>query len=227
MRILTYNAHLIPLFQWFGSDNLKGIKKRKHKIRQLLKNNGYDVILIQEDFTRDIAGIHGGSFPPTGLTIGLPKFKEKDAKKLLKPKKQVERYDKFGYESGDWLTRKGYLITEYEGIRFITTHLDAGDGDAKVRKHQLGQLAKKLLKMDRKRPMRTIVAGDFNPESRIERTQLFDLFGELGYDCYKVPNRKNKDFIFVKGLNVTQVGEDTELSELSDHPAIWVDVENI
>lgn len=226
MKILTYNAHLIPLFQWFGSDNLKGVENRKHKIRAALRNNNYDVTLIQEDFLGDIDGAHAGKFPPTGLTIHLPHIDKKERKRLFKGNWDWDKYKEFGWEDGDWLTRKGFMWADLHQHRFFNTHLDSGDNDVRIRKKQLAHLLKKFIKKDVMDPKPTIIAGDFNPESEIELAYLTKQFAYLGFERHFAPNRKMKDFIFTKDVEVLGVFEDRALSALSDHPAMYIETKN-
>jgi hypothetical protein len=213
MKVLTYNAHLLPCFNWFGSKNLRGIENRTNKILAELPK--YDVALIQEDFMHCVPGYHAGWFPPTGLTFYSPEFFLEDH--------GFKRYKKFGWESGDWLTRKGFQWVDQAGIRFYNTHLDAGDGDARVRRHQLRRLLNSLIRREANNPLPTIVAGDFNPETEEERAYLFQEFQNLGFVPHYVENKKMKDFIFTKGIDVKGVYIDMVLSRLSDHPAIWIE----
>ena len=48
-----------------------------------------------------------------------------------------------------------------------------------------------------------------------------------GKDLVRVPlmTEKGKDHIYIRGLNALEWGEDTDLSKLTDHPAVWVRVE--
>ena len=49
-------------------------------------------------------------------------------------------------------------------------------------------------------------------------------FAEIGLSRASVDTAEGKDHIYVRGPKVIGAGEDSNLTELSDHPAIWVEL---
>ncbi len=207
-RIASFNIADLP---WpFEKPELQAIPGRLDQIRNGLA--AYDYRLVQEDWFQRMDGTSCGDWYwfPSGLTLGAPA-----AHPLVDP--GCERHEKAGFASGDWLARKGWQWADSQGVRFANLHLDAGDADWSVRQEQIQAIRDALPDGGH-----LVVGGDFNTENQGERDWTDAKLGEVGLVRASVDTTKGKDHVYVRGPSVTAQGTDPVLSELSDHPAVWV-----
>lgn len=192
LSVLTYNVHGLPGFPTGDAP-----KERMPRIAERL--NGYDVVLVQEDFRyhdRLVGGVEhtliergnpsrfwlgrmSGLFVGSGLTV-LARSAPEDQRSLTR--------ESFGSCSGwfagssDCMATKGFLhvrlrLANGRELDFYTAHLEAGSrtSDRRTRAEQLDRLASRMRELSGDRPV--VVGGDFNlrwdvPEDRAQLEQF-------------------------------------------------------
>lgn len=208
--IITFNIGDLP---WpFKKPELGKIPNRIEEIRNGLA--AYDYRLSQEDWFQRMDGLPCGNWYwfPSGLTLGAPAAYPPSSP-------SCKRHRRSGMASGDYMAQKGWQMATSQGVVFAHTHLDAGNDDWAFRKEQAQDIRNAL-------PVsgKLVLAGDFNTEDATEIAWMDAKFAEIGLARVPVATTKEKDHIFTRGLTVVAYGEDTDLSVLSDHPAVWATV---
>jgi hypothetical protein len=209
-RVASFNIADLP---WpFEKPELQAIPNRVETIRSAL--DAYDYRLVQEDWFQRMTGLPCGHWYwfPSGLTLGTPV-----AHPPTSP--ACERHAHSGFASGDWLARKGWQRAVSQGVVFAHTHLDSGDADWAYRQEQALAVREALPTSG---PL--VLGGDFNTENQDERDWMDATFAAIGLAHASVATAKGKDHLYAREVVVSDAGEDADLSALSDHPAIWIEI---
>jgi endonuclease/exonuclease/phosphatase family metal-dependent hydrolase len=219
VKILTFNVHGLP--SPFVKEKLRAIRSRSTLIEAELWR--YDVYCLQEDFLKGFDGHHGGGWlRRSGLTLNAASERG-GAGGLECPLRDVDfkAYKAWGPHKGDGWARKGFQRCRIHETLLANTHMDAGgrSGDREARSKQRARLKRKIPALGP-----AILAGDFNPDDAEERSELRDWAAGMGFIQASVDTEKGRDFIFTRDLQTKDHGEDAQLTALSDHPALWIDV---
>lgn len=229
MRICSFNVADIG---FLTKRDLARIPQRLERIESWLMGR-YDGYCLQENPSLPFGRaprIRGWS--PTraagrwnsGLTVGgwVGAFKDEFESAAFRPF-GITNANGFVRNRHDRWLAKGFARALIEkNVWLCNTHLDAGRKDASVRRTQLRMISKWLPKPEHGA---VILCGDFNPKDKEERQWLRKWARVHGLRQASRNTGMGKDFIFTRGVEVTRSGIDADLSLLSDHPAIWTEIQ--
>ena len=244
LRFLSYNVAGLPQI-------VSSVTPTRNSPLISPKLNGYDLVLVQEDFYYH-AAIAGGTTHPyesapltqysTLVNDGLNRFSQSP---FLLHTRTIWN-DRYGVTShaNDALSSKGFSVAIHElapgaEVHVWNLHADAGSdpGDLSARARNFDQLASAILSFSANAAL--IVAGDTNldPTRPTDVTVLTDFLGRVGLtdSARTLGQGEYIDRVMVRdsaNLTLTPATwrhadefKDASGAPLSDHPALHVDID--
>ncbi len=194
LKILTWNVQMLPsLGAIFSQDLNKMQNKRSEWIIEYLKNNDFDIVMLQESFDNDFINDVNEQLRtryPFQVNPLRPKWYKLSNGLMILSKIPLSLVGSTTFRKSaqsDFMTSKGAVLLEAEfqdkKMYFINTHLQADYKNAPyplIRKKQLSQIYTDLIEPKIINKNNIMIAGDLNVEEDINGNEYKGMISSLG-----------------------------------------------